>query len=96
MSKLVIAVTFELQPGTTERFMPLMLQNAQASLHDEPGCLQFDVLSPEDKAETIFLYEVYENDQAFEQHLQTPHFLTFKAAVAELIKSQTVYRYRYV
>ena len=51
MSKLVIVVDFELHAGASERFMPLMLKNAQASLQDEPGCLQFDVLTPADQAE---------------------------------------------
>ena len=95
MSKLVIVVDFELQVGASERFMPLMLQNAQASVKNEPGCLQFDVLTPDNEPDKVFLYEVYENDEAFEQHLQTPHFLAFKAAVGELVKSQTVRRYRY-
>jgi len=99
MSKLVIVVDFELQPGAAARFMPLMQTNAEASLRDEPGCLQFDVLIPEDNAkdsiERVFLYEVYVNAKAFEEHLKTAHFLSFKAAVSTLVKSQTVQRYLY-
>ena len=95
MGKLVITVDFELQSGAAERFMPLMLSNAKASLNDEPGCLQFDVLVPEDKTDTVFLYEVYQDAEAFEQHLQTAHFLTFKAAISELVKTQIVHRYQY-
>ena len=95
MSKLVIVVDFQLHPGAAEQFMPLMQQNAQASVQDEPGCLQFDVLTPDNEPDEVFLYEVYENDEAFARHLQTPHFLAFKAAVGELVKSQSVRRYRY-
>ena len=49
MKKFIIVVDFQLKPGTLEQFMPLMLDNAAASKRDEPGCQQFDVLTPYDK-----------------------------------------------
>ena len=44
----VIIVEFEIADGRAADFKKLILENARASLADEPGCRQFDVLVPED------------------------------------------------
>lgn len=47
MSRFVIYVEFNLNENAVEKFMPLMLANARASLDAEPGCERFDVLHVE-------------------------------------------------
>ncbi|UPW18654.1 antibiotic biosynthesis monooxygenase [Agarivorans sp. TSD2052] len=39
--------------------MPKMLENAQASLAQEEGCLQFDVCLSTEQDNIVYLYEVY-------------------------------------
>ena len=39
----VITVEFEIEAAHLAAFLPLMSQNAEASIRDEPGCRQFDV-----------------------------------------------------
>jgi len=39
----VVTVAFEIRPEAAAAFLPLMLENARASLAKEPGCLRFDV-----------------------------------------------------
>ncbi|MBT4938014.1 MAG: antibiotic biosynthesis monooxygenase, partial [Rhodospirillaceae bacterium] len=46
MSQFVLFITITLKPGTKDTFMPLIQENAKASVSDEPGCQQFDVLLP--------------------------------------------------
>ena len=73
--RLVILVEFELHPGKEPEFRRLVLENAAASLRDEPGCRQFDVLTPEaGPGDRIVLYEIYDDAAAFDAHLATPHF----------------------
>lgn len=84
-----VCVTFEIKPGHREAFMPLMLANARASLADEAGCLQFDVLTDPARPGEVFLYELYTNRAAFDTHLGTPHFLRFRDAVARMISGKT-------
>ncbi|MFD0908414.1 putative quinol monooxygenase [Ruegeria arenilitoris] len=84
-----VTVTFELKPGTRERFLPLMLDNARMSLSDEPGCLQFDVCAGDDPA-IVFLYEIYSNAEAFRIHLDSPHFKTFDLAVSDMVVRKQV------
>ena len=94
MKAFVIVVDFQLKAGALAQFMPLMLENATASECDEAGCQRFDVLSPHDADnERVFLHEVYDDETAFETHLQTPHFLQFRDAVAPLVVKQVVQKY---
>ena len=53
-----IIVTFKLEPGSASAFKPIILENAEASVRDEPGCHQFQVLHDESSPDTIILYEV--------------------------------------
>ena len=58
-----------------------MLENARASLNDEPGCHQFDVCFAADDPGRCFLYEVYTDRGAFDAHLGMAHFKAFDAKV---------------
>jgi autoinducer 2-degrading protein len=88
-----IIVDFEIEDGQIGSFLPLMTENAAASLRDEPGCRQFDVCQSPDDPQQIFLYELYDDRAAFEAHLGMPHFQAFDAATADMIRSKTVRAY---
>lgn len=88
----VVTVTFTLKPGMRDTFLPLMVENASTSLRDEPRCQQFDVCLA-DEPETVFLYEVYDDISAFDAHLESAHFKSFDAAVADMIANKTVHQY---
>jgi quinol monooxygenase YgiN len=90
MKRYVVTVDFRLQPGAMKAFMPLMLENAERSRTDEPGCDRFDVLVPAGETDRVFLYEIYRDEAAFQAHLQTPHFKAFNAASKAHIKERAV------
>lgn len=86
----VITVDFEIDATHLDAFLPLMVQNAAASVRDEPGCRQFEVCQDPDKPTRMFLYEVYDDRAAFDTHLATPHFTAFDEATTGMIISKTV------
>ena len=86
----VIIVDFEIDPEQLDAFLPLMCENAAASARDEPGCRQFDVCHDPDHPGHVFLYEVYDDRAAFDAHLSMPHFKSFDAATAGMIRSKKV------
>lgn len=92
MSGFVIIVDFHLNPGARDAFRPLMDANARASVREEPGCRRFDVVEPEGEPDRILLYEIYEDEAAFDAHCRTPHFLAFDADSASLVKHKKVIR----
>ena len=85
-----VVVSFDIKPEAVAQFMPLMLENARASLRDEAGCHQFDVCHEPDDENTVFLYELYSDEAAFKVHLASDHFKQFDADVADLVTSKQV------
>lgn len=86
----VVTVDFELNDDARERFLPLIVENAQRSLLDEAGCRQFDVCVDPERGDSIFLYEIYDDRSAFEMHLASPHFLAFDTATRDLVAHKHV------
>lgn len=85
----VVTVTFHLHPGAMEAFLPLMQVQADTSMRAEPGCHRFDICGSAGQ-DAVFLYELYTDAAAFQDHLQSPHFLEFDAAIAPLVAAKTV------
>lgn len=85
MGEFVLIVEFDVKPDCVDRFIEIVTENALASVRDEPGCRQFDVLQSPDEANRIVLYEVYDDAACFDAHRTTPHFATFDGEVGELI-----------
>ena len=75
-----------------DKFRGIILENAAASLRDEPECHKFDVLNYEDDPETFVFYEVYSNAASLDAHRDTPHFKKFAAATGDLIAERDVKR----
>jgi (4S)-4-hydroxy-5-phosphonooxypentane-2,3-dione isomerase len=90
LSGFVVCVEFEIRPELFDTFRPLMVENARASLRDEPGCRQFDVCVPADGAPRILLYEVYDDEAAFEAHLEAAHFKHFTEATRTMIAGRRI------
>jgi (4S)-4-hydroxy-5-phosphonooxypentane-2,3-dione isomerase len=91
-----IIVEFTLHEGALQRFMPLMLANAAASLDSEPGCARFDVLQKSGKPNEIVLYEIYRDRAAFDAHLTSAHFREFNVATAPLIRDKRIVELAYL
>ncbi|HEY5899303.1 MAG TPA: putative quinol monooxygenase [Burkholderiales bacterium] len=83
----VLVVNIRIKPENVERWMPMALENARAA-RKEPGCRQFEVLvDPKDRTK-IMLFEVYNDERAFEAHQQTPHFKKYLAEAVPLLASR--------
>ena len=87
-----IIVKVELKPDSRDQFLAAMLDNARASVADEPGCLVFDVLEAREEAETFYLYEIYQDPEALQAHKQTPHYQSSRTMINDLIEKQSVIR----
>lgn len=90
MSAFIVVVDLDIAADALAAFLPLMRQNAAASLRDEPGCRQFDVCHDPSVPTSIFLYEVYDDEAAFSAHLASAHYLAFDAATKAMIRSKAV------
>ena len=85
-----VCVTFEIKAGRMSDFLPLMQENARTSRLVEDGCHQFEVATDPDRRNAVFLYEIYSDRAAFDEHLASPHFQAFDAATSDMIASKAV------
>ena len=85
-----IIVKTELKKGYRDQFLPLMLENAAASVREEPGCHVFDVIEDREAPETFYLYEIYDNLEALDTHKTTPHYKNTREQINPMIERQSV------
>lgn len=92
MTRLVVYVEFEIVPDKVDDFFRIVCANAAASVRDEPGCRRFDVMRDRDpaRANVITLYEIYNDDAAFEAHKQTPHYKRFSEEIEGMVTGKLV------
>ena len=86
----VVVVEFTAGPGQEAEFTRLLLANAEASRTQEPGCRVFDVCIRPGEPGRLFLYELYDDEAAFQAHLASAHFKAFDQAVAGIVASKVV------
>jgi len=86
----VVTVEFTIDPAQWTAFLPLMLDNAQRSRDDEPGCRQFDVCTDAGRPAVVYLYELYDDRAAFDAHLASAHFKSFAQATQTMIRNRLI------
>lgn len=77
----------EIDPTQLEAYLVLLTEEIEASVEKEPGVLMLHAVSVKDAPEKVRILEVYANRQAYEAHIQTPHFLKYKTLTASMVTS---------
>ncbi|MBB3389138.1 quinol monooxygenase YgiN [Rhizobium sp. BK275] len=80
----------EIDPGTIETYRALLTEEIEASIALEDGVLSLNAVSIRDHPNKIRILEVYANREAYEAHLQTPHFLKYKIETAGMVRALTL------
>ena len=84
---LVLQVNIRIKPENVDAFMKMLLENAKAA-RAEPGCQQFEVLvDPADKTK-VMLFEVYDDQKAFDMHQAGAAFKKYLAEAVPLVASR--------
>lgn len=69
MAKLAIVATIKTVAGKRAEYLKHLNAHALRCRATEPGTLVFEILVPQEDADTVMLYEVYTSDAAFDAHL---------------------------
>jgi len=86
----VVTVDFEVERDSADAFVKRVRQQASDSLEKEAGCHRFDVCVSTKWPDRIFLYELYDDADAFADHLASDHFRDFDRAVSSVTRSKSV------
>ena len=93
MGTFAIFVEVKLKPDCLNSYLPLIKYDAEHALKDEPGCKLFHILLPEESSGTVVhLYEVYESEDDFKIHQQTPHFTHYFKETDALVEERIIKR----
>lgn len=82
-----VCVTFEIVPEKFDAFLPQMKAQAKNSVSLEAECHVFDICVA---GTTVFLYELYTDEAAFQTHLETPHYTSFNIAIEGMVADKSV------
>ena len=89
----VVAVFFEIRPERVNSFSKAVMHIARQSRDLEPGCKTFDVsIDPTDTG-SFLVYEIYEDETAFNAHLASRHFTEFNSRIADWVRHKRVLSY---
>ena len=80
----VVIAEFEVAEEHKAEFLEVCRYDSVRSTTDEAGCRQFDVLTSDESASSVALYEVYDDRAAFDLHLTMPHFTVFSDAMKRM------------
>ena len=86
----VVCVEFEIEASQTDVFMAAVRTNAEQSFNQEEGCQQFDVCLDRQFPNSVFLYEVYDDEAAFETHKLTMHYGAFNQVTGGMVVNKSI------
>lgn len=84
---LVLQVMIQIKPENVDSFMKKVIENGK-SARSEPGCRQFDVLVDPDDKTRIMLFEVYDDQKAFDAHQAGAAFKKYVAEAVPLLAAR--------
>jgi quinol monooxygenase YgiN len=85
--RVVRIAELEIDPSQLGAYTALLTEEIEASVRLEPGVLSLSAVAIKGSPTHIRILEVYANQQAYEAHLQTPHFLKYKTGTAGMVRS---------
>lgn len=87
---LIRMAELEIDPDTLETYRALLTEEIEAAVALEDGVLSLSAVSIRDQPNRIRILEVYADQEAYEAHLRTPHFLKYKNQTAHMVTSLTL------
>ena len=84
---LVRIAELEIDPAQLEAYKLALKEEIETSIRVEPGVLTLYAVSLKGHPEQIRLFETYRDEIAYEAHLQSPHFKTYKDRTQQMVKN---------
>jgi quinol monooxygenase YgiN len=83
-----LLAVLEANPGQSDELRALIIKLTRAN-RQESGCLAFIPYEADQFPGRFYLYEVFANAGAFEEHLETDHVKEFRTALSSVSPSGT-------
>ena len=73
-----------------ESYNEFLKEEIETSIRVEPGVLTLYAVAEKDNPTHITILEIYASKEAYQSHIQTPHFLKYKNGTQHMVKSLTL------
>ena len=83
---LVRIAEIEVNEGYLEEYLAAA-HNVGTNVESEEGVICIFPMQVKDSPNTIRILEIYRDEEAYQAHLQTPHFLEYKRGTLHMVKS---------
>jgi quinol monooxygenase YgiN len=77
----------EIHPQHIEHYKTILKEEAEASVRLEPGVIAIFPMFQKDNPTQVRILEMYKDQQAYQSHLKTEHFLKYKKSTLHMVKS---------
>ena len=84
---LVRIAEIEVNEGYLEEYLAAAHNVGTKSVESEEGVICIVPMQVKDSPNTIRILEIYRDEEAYQAHLQTPHFLEYKQGTLRMVKS---------
>ncbi len=90
-SLICLIVKFDIEAGHKEEFVRIIQEHAKSTLAGEPGCLRFEVCDDLEEENRVFLFEMYRDAQAFEEHKASAILARTRERYADIVVSREIH-----
>lgn len=73
-------------PAQLDRYNAFLKEEIEASMRLEPGVLTLYAVSEKAHPNKITILEIYTDQDAYQIHIQTPHFQKYKQGTLEMVQ----------
>src|SRR6478609_7653637 len=70
-----------------ESYNAFLKEEIETSVRIEPGVITLYAVSERKKPTHITILEIYANEDAYREHIKTPHFLKYKNGTKDMVKA---------
>jgi quinol monooxygenase YgiN len=78
----------DVKPEHVRAFTEATIREARGTVRDEPGVVQFHILTDEDIPTRFYFFEIFRHEAAAEAHWETENFMTWLATVEEMLDGE--------
>ncbi|MEQ9441892.1 MAG: putative quinol monooxygenase [Cyclobacteriaceae bacterium] len=86
-SLMVRIAELEIDSAYLEEYKAILAEEAAASIKLEPGVITILPMYQQENPSLIRILEIYASQEAYQQHLQSPHFQKYKTSTLDMVKS---------
>lgn len=86
-NRVVRIAKLHIDSAQLENYKAALREEIEASVRIEAGVLTLNAVSDKKNPTEITVFEIYANQEAYLAHIKTPHFLKYKNATKDMVKS---------